>query len=221
MLKRRKPYRKIFFTLLAAGFIFLVAAVNNTVKSTVYEIAEVRAVQIATEAINNAVRSKMAEEDSHYQELIEIHKDSSGKIVLMRANTSRLNRLAAETTLAAQAALVRLQEEVILIPLGQVTGIYFLSNYGPRIRVDLIPLGTVRVEVKDRFEQAGINQTRHSIYLNYDTEVRIVIPLKSGKAGVATQVPVAESIIIGEVPSTYLSLSEEFYRTGINRKITW
>lgn len=221
MFRRRKPYREFFLLLLAAGFIFLLVEVNATVRLTVYEMAEVRAAQLATEAINNAVRSKIAEQDASYQDLVEIHKDSAGKIVLMQANTVRLNKIASETTLAAQAALIRLQEETFLIPLGQVTGVDFLSNLGPRIKVDFVPLGTVRVEVRDRFEQAGINQTRHSIYLNYDTDVRVVVPLKSGRASVATQVPVAESIIIGDVPSTYVSLTEEFYRSGINKKIFW
>lgn len=217
MLKRRRSYGKVFVLLMAAGVIFFIWILNDIVKLTVYEMAEVRATQIATEAINNAVRSKIAEEDARYQDLVEIHKDSTGKIVLIQANTVRLNRIASETTLAAQAALVRLREETFFIPLGQVTGIYFLSSIGPGIRVDIVPLGTVRVEVNDRFDQAGINQTRHSIYLNYDTEVRVVVPLRSGRTSVATQVPVAESIIIGGVPSTYVTLPQSLFNSGINR----
>jgi sporulation protein YunB len=67
-------------------------------------------------------------------------------------------------------------------------------------------VGTVRVKIIDNFESAGINQTRHSIYLSFDTNVRIVIPTKSGDALVATQVPLAETIIVGTVPTTYVSL---------------
>lgn len=217
MLGRRRPYKKLLLMLLAAGLILFIVRLNSIVAATVYEIAEVRAVQMATETINNAVRSKMAEENARYQDLVEIHKDSAGRIVLIQANAVRLNKIAAETTLAAQAALVRLQEETFSIPLGQVTGIYYLSTLGPGIKVGIVPMGTVRVEVKDSFEQAGINQTRHSIYLNYDTEVRIVVPLRSGRASVATQVPVAENIIVGEVPYTFLSLPEGLFRSGINR----
>lgn len=217
MLGRRRPIRKIFFLLLAAGLIFFLLELCNTVRLTVYQMAEVRAVQLATEVINNAVRAKMAEKDMRYQDLVEVHKDSSGKVVLIQANTVKLNQIAAETTLGAQAALIRLREESLYIPLGQVTGVYFLANLGPRIRVGVVPMGTVRAEVSDKFVQAGINQTRHSIYLNYDTDVRIVVPLGSGRAGVATQVPVAESIIVGEVPTTYVSLPEGLFGPGIIR----
>ncbi len=217
MLGRRRPYRKFFLLLLAAGFVCFTVLLGNVVRLTVYEMAEVRAVQMATEIVNNAVRLKMAEEDTGYRELVDIHKDSSGRIVLIQANTVKLNKIAAETTLAAQAALIRLREESLYVPLGQITGVYFLANLGPRIRVDVVPMGTVQVEVSDRFEQAGINQTRHSIYLNYDTDVRIVIPLSSGRASVATQVPLAESIIIGEVPTTFVSLPEGLFGSGIKR----
>ncbi len=217
MIGRGRLYKRVILLLAAVGLFFLLTAVNVTVMQTVYEMAEVRAVQKATEAINNAVRIKMAEHDGHYRDFVDVHKDNEGKIVLMQANTVKLNRVAAETTLAAQSALIRMQEDTLLIPIGQVTGIYFLSNLGPRIRVELVPLGTVRVEVRDRFDQAGINQTRHSIYLKYNTDVRVVVPLRSGRASVATQVPVAENIIIGEVPSTFVSFSEGFFRPGINR----
>jgi sporulation protein YunB len=217
MLRRRRPFKKLFWLLLAVGLIFFAVKLNNVVGQTLYEMAEVRTTQIATEVINNAVRTKMAEEGTGYQELVEIHKDTAGRIVLIQANTVRLNRIAAETTLAAQAALTRLREESFYIPLGQVTGIYFLAKMGPNIRVDVVPLGTVQAEVVDKFEQAGINQTRHSIYLSYGTDVRIVVPLRSGRASVATQVPLAESVIIGQVPTTYVSLPEGLFKAGIKR----
>jgi sporulation protein YunB len=217
MFKRRRPLKKLLLMVLAAMLIFSVWTFNKTVRLTLYEMAEVRVIQMATESINNAVRAKVAEQDMRYQDIIEIHKDSRGKIVLMQANAMQINKIATETTLAVQAALVRLQEHAFYIPLGQITGIDILSNLGPGIKVGVIPMGTVRVDVEDRFDQAGINQTRHSIYLNYVTDVRIVVPLRSGQASVSTRVPVMESIIVGEVPSTFVSLPDGLFGAGINR----
>lgn len=217
MFRRPKPFKKMIMFLLLGTLSFLLWVANGQIKSTVYEIAEIRSIQLATEIINNAVRSKIAEQGMQYQDLIEIHKDSGGRIVMIQANTPKINKISAETTLAAQAALMRMQEQSIFVPLGQVTGIYLLSNIGPGIRVDVVPMGTVRVNVVDRFEQAGINQTRHSIYFNYDTDVRIIIPLMSGRVNVTTRVPVVESIIIGEVPSTFVSIPQGLLGGSINR----
>lgn len=217
MFRRRRFGSKVISFLMLTGLLFLIYVLNATLRETLYEMAEVRAVQLATDAINNAVRMKMAEQDGHYQELVEIHKDSSGRIVLVEANAVMINKMASETTLAAQSALAGMRGETLVIPVGQITGIDFLSNLGPGIKVQIVPLGTVRVDVRDRFEQAGINQTRHYIYLDYDTEVRIVIPLKSGRARVATQVQVSESIIVGDVPGTFVSLPDGLFGAGINK----
>lgn len=208
MFKRRRPFRKMFLIVIAVGILACLWAMDLQARKTLFEMARVRAVQMATEAINNAVREKVAEEGMMYDDLIVVHKDSAGKIVLMQANTAKINKIASDTTIAVQSAILRLGEENIYIPAGQITGFYLIANWGPKIRVDIVPIGTVRMNVDDRFEQAGINQTRHSIYLVFNTDIKVVIPLNSGQATVATQVPIAESIIVGDVPSTFVSLTD-------------
>lgn len=217
LFKRKKTLKRYIILIFLLAFVLLLIVSNRQISATVYEMAEVRSTQMATEAINNSVRAKITEENMRYRDLVEIHKDSGGRIVMIQANTAMINRISSETTQAAQSALLRLREDAFYIPLGQVTGVHILANMGPRMRVEVVPMGTVRVNVDDRFEQAGINQTRHSIYLNYDTDVRIVVPLKSGRSSVASRVPIAESIIIGEVPSTFVSLPEGFLGKSINR----
>ncbi|MEG3070366.1 MAG: sporulation protein YunB [Candidatus Syntrophopropionicum ammoniitolerans] len=90
-----------------------------------------------------------------------------------------------------------------------------MANLGPRLKYNIMPAGTVRVNVVDKFETAGINQTRHAIYLNFDTNVRIVIPFKGGEAVIAMQVPLVESIIVGGVPSTFVSVQGGILGSGL------
>ncbi|HBV97327.1 MAG: sporulation protein [Peptococcaceae bacterium BICA1-7] len=217
MFKRRRPFKKAFLFVVTVVFLVALWSLDMQIRKTLYEMAEVRAVQLATEAVYNAVLQKVAGEGMLYEDLIIVHKDSAGNIVLMQADTAKINKIASDTTLAVQSAILRLGEESLYIPLGQITGSYYLASRGPKIRVDIVPIGTVRVNVDDRFEQSGINQTRHSIYLVFNTDIRVVVPLKSGQASVATQVPVAESIIVGDVPSTFVTLSDGFIEKSINR----
>jgi sporulation protein YunB len=148
----------------------------------------------------------VSEENLQYKDFVAIEKDGQGYVTLIQANTVKVNQVATETTLAVQKALEEMKIHSFDIPLGLVLQTPFLADYGPRINVHVYPVGTVRVKIIDNFESAGINQTRHSIYLSFDTNVRIVIPTKSGDALVATQVPLAETIIVGTVPTTYVSL---------------
>lgn len=178
---------------------------EHNLKPTIIAVAKAHADQVAVTAIQDAVNDKVAK-SVEYKDLIFIRTDNRGRIVLMQANTVKINSLAAETTLEIQKTLAKLQGEVMYIPLGQVLNSQLLAAYGPKIKVTLVPLGTVSVKVINDFQQAGINQTRHRLYLNVSAKVRIVIPLVSDEITVTSQVPIAETVIVGEVPQTYLNL---------------
>lgn len=216
MFKRRRPVKLYLFCILMFLFVMGVFLLFElSIRPTIVEIAEARAVQVATEAVNSSVQEKVMENNMAYQDFVQLHKDTNGRIVLMQANTIKVNQFAADVTLAIQKTLQDLEGQSFSIPLGQVTGSRILAALGPGIKVNIIPVGTVRVDVEDKFEQAGINQTRHRIYLGFDTRVRIVVPTLHSEARVATRVPLTESIIVGDVPATYVSLSDGLFGSGI------
>lgn len=172
-------------------------------KPTLMAIAEARATLIATQAINNVINNRVSLTIDP-KTLLNVTLDERGRVVLIQPNTMEFNRLGADTTIKVQEALKEITEEKIRIPIGQVLGSQFLASMGPKITVTIIPVGTVQVKVIDKFEQAGINQTRHMVYLVATTQVRIVVPLVSQSVRVNTQVPIAEYVIVGEVPNTYV-----------------
>lgn len=208
MFKRRKPHRKVlavFLLLLLASGLFVF--VDRRVRPTLFSIAEVEVTQMAVDAINKTVQKEVSRKNINYQDFITVHRDYNGRVALMQANTVQINRMAADITLNVQQRLRDLQGKQISIPLGQVLGSYILADMGPYIRVGIHPMGTVSVNVIDKFEQAGINQTRHKVYLDFTTMVRVVVPLYSGEVKIATKVPVAESIIVGDVPEAVINFS--------------
>ncbi|HHW42552.1 MAG TPA: sporulation protein YunB [Desulfotomaculum sp.] len=208
MFRRRRPYGAFMVWTMIFFLLFgLFLLVDRSLRPTIFNIAQVQATQMATEAINRAVLQKVLDRNLQYQDFVQVHKDSQGHIVLMQANTVKINQFNADVTLAAQAALQELSRQRFGVPLGQVTGTQLLASYGPRIPVTIVPVGSVRVDVNDQFEQAGINQTRHRIYLDFSTEVRIVMPPGSATTLVATEVPLVESIIVGQVPGTFVNIS--------------
>mgnify|MGYP000945617774 CR=1 FL=1 len=201
--KRRPIPSFILITLLASLTFYCFWIVEAHLKPTLLAIAEARATLIATQVINNVINEKVNQQVDP-QSLVNIKLDSQGRVVFVQPNTMEFNRLAADTTIKVQDALREISEEKIYIPVGQVFGSQLLASWGPKIVVTVIPVGTVQVKVVDKFEQAGINQTRHMIYLFATTHVRIVVPLVSSTVDVNTQVPVAEYVVVGEVPSTYV-----------------
>lgn len=184
----------------------LFLAIEKNIAPTVLAIAEARARLIATEAINDAINKKIAH-NIQYKDLVTIHKTNMGEVALIQVNTVEINRLESEAALYVSDSLRKITMAGISIPVGQVTGSQILASFGPRIKVDLIPVGTVEVDVSEAFEEAGINQTRHKIFLDIKTTVKVVVPMVSANAQVVSNIPITETIIVGKVPNTILDFN--------------
>lgn len=180
--------------------------VERNIGPTLMAIAEARARLIATESINDAINKKIAR-NTQYKDLITIHKNNNGEVSLIQINTIEINRLRSDATQFVTESLRKIAMDEIAIPLGQVTGSQILANFGPKITVSIIPVGTVEVDVSEAFEEAGINQTRHKIFVDVKTWVKIVVPMVSSSVEVSSHIPIAETIIIGNVPNTILDFN--------------
>ncbi len=187
------------------GVIRLFLVFDRNLRPTILSVAAARADIVATAAINNAVSEKVSR-GILYQDLILLQRDRDGRIILAQTNSMEINRLMAETTMRVQDTLSALKGEVIYIPLGQALGSYLLANYGPRIPITLVPIGYVNTDIKDTFEEAGINQVRHKIYFDIHAEVQVVIPFVSSVTMVSTTVPIVDAIYPGDVPDTVINL---------------
>lgn len=207
MLNQPRSPIKIMVVILILALIIIVpfGVAENNLKSTILVVAKTYAEQLAVQVIQDAINENVSK-SVEYKDLIFIRTDNRGRVVLMQANTIKINSLAADTTLDIQKNLAKLEGKIIPIPVGQVLKSKLLAAYGPKINVTLVPMGSVKVKVIDDFQQAGINQTRHRLFLNVTGKVKIIIPLVSDSVEVATQVPIAETIIVGEVPQTFLNV---------------
>lgn len=171
-------------------------------------MAEARARQLAVEVMNEAIAEVMGASTT-YSDLMNISFDQSGRIAMLEANAIAMNDIASRAALAAQKKLDKVAGQGVSIPLGSALGIGLFSGSGPLIRVSVIPVGSVTTRFVTSFESAGINQTRHEISLEASVLMRIVIPAGADSVSVSTYVPIAESIIVGEVPESYVYVPED------------
>jgi len=190
---------------------FLLASfllIDQGIKPTIIAMSEAKVEYIAVLAMNNAV-SQILGGNIKYTDLTDVLTDKNGKITMIQYNTILINTLARETSTLAQNEIRSLGAEGISVPLGSATKSKLLSGRGPDIDVKIIPVGSVSTDFTDEFRQAGINQTRHRIFLSLQTQVRIVVPLGSNVIKVSTKVPIAETIIVGDVPDSYVNVADE------------
>ncbi|WP_350344416.1 sporulation protein YunB [Proteinivorax tanatarense] len=187
--------------ILVSAFIFI----ESSLRPTIIAIAEARARVIATEAINSAIDVHIAKE-SRYEHLIYIQKDYSGNIAMAEVNNMEIARIQTLTTMNVQEALKSIKSETIKIPLGQALGSEILADYGPRIPVNLVPIGTVSAGIEQQFHPTGINIVSHEVGIEIEADVQIVIPFVSSTITVETYTPIVTATYFGDVPDTVISL---------------
>lgn len=155
--------------------------------------------RIVVAAVNDAVDSGRLE----YGKLVQLDKDTEGRVTALSSNMAELNRL---QTAVAEDVLARLAEvsvSELTVPLGTLTGSPLLAGRGPKLRVKMETTGTAAARFQDKFTAAGINQTKHQVLLEVDVAVSILLPGITTSTRVCNEISVAETVIVGSVPETY------------------
>ena len=203
---RRKSLKLRIF-LICFLMVFSLWLINRQITPIITEIATREMHTNIVRSVNQASREQLAQEDfQSYQDLMYIERDNAGKIVLMVPETMRINRLVADITLRAEEELRRAASEAISIPLGAISNNALLARMGPRISVRTEVASALDSKLGDDFISAGINQTRHRIWLDISAEMVTVIPFRHSIYPVETRILLTEGIIVGPIPNTYLDL---------------
>ena len=199
---KKSPF--LVLTILACIIIIFYYIADRNLKPIILVMSENKARIIATQAINQAANIKIAQDD--YKDLVTVMTDKDGKVTMLKIDPILMNKLATETTLAIQEELNNIESKSLKIPFANIFGSQLIANTGPSIYVRIQPIGSVKVDYKTSVEAAGINMARHNIYLYVETNIRIIAPFIRNDVEVATHVPISETIIVGDVPESYINV---------------
>ena len=189
----------------AAGIVL----VERNLTKVVLSLAQAQARSMAVQVLNQSAAELLSTGGVTYDVLMNVSTDAAGQVRLIQANTPEMNRLASAASLLAQEKLQAKGDQVVKVPLGSALGLTILGGAGPKIAVRILPVGSVHAEFHTDFQTAGINQTRHRVTLVLTAQVQLVVPTGAKKVEVSTQVAMAESIIVGEVPDTFTDVGED------------
>ena len=204
----KKPALLRRLTLCALLLCLVLMLLERNLTRVVLTLASAKAEVLAVQALNQAAEALIAEGVS-YDSLVHVTLGEDGSVRLLQANTAGMNSLASRASLTAQARLEALQDQTVSVPLGSALGITLLAGTGPRIRVHMLPVGAVVTAYETEFTSAGINQTRHRVLLTMRAQVQLVLPTGASGVEAVTQVAVAESIIVGQVPDSFVNVGDD------------
>ena len=119
-----------------------------------------------------------------------------------------INRMTSDIANEIQNELNKLENQIIEIPIGALTGNRYLTALGPKVKIKIISIGDVTSNIETEFKSAGINQTIYRIYLTLGCNISILTSYKTINQTIYRQVLLVETVLVGEVPETYLQLEK-------------
>ena len=189
--------------LLGLGFLCLTLLRN--MDPLVRDMAVSGAKNAVSAAMQKSVAGRMAA--GELTGLVELMKDDAGQVTAAVTDVGRVSQLQAALAGGVSAALTAPAAANLGVPLGNLLPSPFFSGMGPRVPIRILSVSEVEVKLMSRFTSAGINQTLHRITLQLTGTVRIVLPGRSYSVTVSTQAPVAENVIVGDVPEAYTNVA--------------
>lgn len=191
----------LFLTIIifCATNIAVTFAIQNAVLPVVKNRAEISAKRTAVTAIYNAVQSVIQAKGYTYSDFYTINRGNDGLISSIEVNTTAVNSF--KTSVVKEISGIKSNK--IGIPLGDVLNHIFFTGRGPVVSFEFSCSEFTYADFKSSFSSAGINQTKHSVSIDIKTEVSIVLPYDILNITVETEVPVTETVIVGNVPNLY------------------
>ena len=159
----------------------------------------------ATTQISDAIEETIESSGFEYSDFVTIKYNSDNDISAILANSLNINLFSRKIAAVSQVYLDEIIGQGVDIPIGTFTGLNFLAGRGAKINFKLVPIGSILTTLRSNFQQMGINQTLHTISIIVQTTVSVIMPLSSELIAFDTEVLVCENLIVGEVPSVYLS----------------
>lgn len=210
MLRFRKgplPFRYVLFI---SFIIFIVLTlqglwfVNKSIEPTLMKYAEMHSKKVATALMTKAVKDRI-DEGFDVDSLMKVKHDKNGNVSTIDVNTKQVNEILTSTTTYIEKYLQEVEEggESMSVPLGRITDNAFLGNVGPDIPVEFTTVGNVHTDIKQKFEEHGINNTAIKIVMEVEVTLQVLIPLHTDEVKVKQEIPIATKIVQGKVPEYY------------------
>lgn len=208
--KRGKPAHRRFWFSLALGLalIFLfIRWFDAALRPHLVALSESQIRNCLTQMANSSVTQALVDQELSYDDLVTLRTDPNGSLSALVTDTVCLNHLRSFVLDDIIMQVEALDSRSLSVPLGALTGIDLLSALGPRLPVQVVSVVSAQGAYRNDFISAGINQTLHRIMLDVAVTAKLLLPGGIVEVTVSTPVCVAETVIIGQVPQTYLNWS--------------
>ena len=200
---RIRSFFRTMTVLLIASFALLLMF-RSRYQDVIRELAETQVKNTTSDLANDAIAKQIADGVIQYDRIVYFEKDLDGRITALKTNMSEVNRLKTDILNIINDEILALDTSDIGIPLGSLFFPELFSGKGPAIPVHILAIRNSDAGFASDFSQAGINQTLHQLTMQVSVDVAVLVLGKTSSFTITSEVVVAETVIVGAVPDTYL-----------------
>lgn len=211
MRKRLKTFGIILLLclgVLIAGFFSL----RSKYRLVIGDLAQTSVKNATSDLANDSVAQQIENGNIQYDRIVYFEKDINGRITALKTNIGEVNRLKTDILNIINGRILALDAADIGIPIGSLFLPEFFSGKGPTIPVHILAIRNSDATFSSNFIQAGINQTLHQLVMEVNVEAAVLVLGETSTFQVSSQIVVAETVIVGEVPNTFIQTGEEASR---------
>ena len=190
----------LFSIIAVIGFLFFRSRYNDAVT----ELAHTQVKNSTSDLINDAIDRQIQSGNIECDRIVYFEKDLDGRITALKTNMSEVNRLKTEILNLINDEILAMDTSHMGIPLGSIFLPEILSGMGPSIPLQVLSIRNSDASFRSYFTQAGINQTLQQLTMEVSVDVTVLVLGETASFTVSSQVVVAETIIVGQVPDTFL-----------------
>ena len=207
MRKRLKTFGIILLLclgVLIAGFFSL----RSKYRLVIGDLAQTSVKNATSDLANDSVAQQIENGNIQYDRIVYFEKDINGRITALKTNIGEVNRLKTDILNIINGRILALDAADIGIPIGSLFLPEFFSGKGPAIPVHILAIRNSDATFSSNFIQAGINQTLHQLVMEVNVEAAVLVLGETSTFQVSSQIVVAETVIVGEVPNTFIQTGE-------------
>lgn len=205
---RRRSRKKLFLLTAAAVMIVVAVWMTGRMQPLVRELAKAKVENRGQNVINAAIELQLEHGQIDYGNIIFLEKDVDGNVTALKTNIAEVNRLKTQTLAMTDTMLLDMDVDEVGLPLGSVIFPTFFSGSGPKLPVKVLSISNSDADFRNVFSEAGINQTAHQIMMDVVIDMTILTPVGTDTVRVTSSVVVAETVIVGHVPESYVNVGE-------------
>ena len=194
----------VIFVLLSAVVIAVFMLFRSKYHSVIKTLAQTQVKNATSDLINDAIDHQIGSGNIQYDRMVYFEKDLNGRITALKTNMSEVNRLKTDLLNLINDEILAMDTDHLGIPLGSFILPEIFAGKGPAIPVQILTIRNSEANFFSEFSQAGINQTLQKINMQVSVDVAVLVLGKVDDFTISSQVVVAETIIVGQVPDMFL-----------------